>query len=323
MILQFLMNEEKISIGFIGCGQFAATVLNDLAGFKNLSLKVVVTCPPRAKGRSQKEIPDSVQAFGVAKKLAVFTPQRIEEIIYALEALKLDFLVLCSYGQKIGTEVLNLTKKFALNVHPSLLPKYRGATPIQAALRHGDEETGVTIMIMNDKIDCGDIVLVKQVKIEYSDDYLSLEERLAHTASYLLEDALIGLIDDKLKPLTQSQNGVSYCQRLRSEEGLIDFQKSAWELHNLIRALNPEPGTYTYFEGKRLKILKASHQEREVLERPGTVIEDAGRLLIATKKGYLQPEIVQLDGKKLMNIAEFFRGVKRFRGSYLGSSQSA
>ena len=256
-----------------------------------------------------------------------------------------DLCVVAAYGKIIPKEWLEIPKFEFLNVHPSLLPKYRGPSPIQTAILNGDPETGVTIILMDEKVDHGPIIENKKLKIKNQSiriplridgersrihqNYKELEKELAELGAKLLIEILPKWIDGKIKPIEQNHDKATYTKKFSWPDGKIDWDKSAEEVERQIRALNPEPGTWTNWnpstssgQGKILKILEAKIYEAQPYHEHdqiyiGVVYEENGRVFIPCSIGHIEPLRIQLEGKKPMAIKDFLNGHRHFIGSKL------
>jgi methionyl-tRNA formyltransferase len=220
-----------------------------------------------------------------------------------------DFLLVCAFGEIISAEILALPKFGSINVHPSLLPKYRGASPLQEALRNGDAITGVTWIFMTPKMDSGPIIEKKTVSIEPSDNFETLSEKLSKLSASHTVDVLMRFTETGAK-IPQDEGSTTYCTKIRKEEGFIDVtRESASEIMNKIRAYTPWPGCSILWNNKRLKIIQAVVSEQKI-SSGGVEVQEKRILALGTRKGTLLPTRVQLEGKREMEIGEFLRGQK-------------
>lgn len=242
-----------------------------------------------------------------------------------------DICVVAAYGKIIPKEYLEVPKYGFLNIHPSLLPKYRGASPIQTVILNGDKETGVTIILMDEKVDHGPIIAQRKLKNSkfQKPNYKQLEKELAELGAQLLIEIIPKLIKGEIKPIEQNHNEATFTKKFSWPDGKIDWDKTAVELDRQIRALNPEPGTWTTWnpstssgQGKILKILEAKiYEEQPYHEHDkiyiGVVYEENGRIFIPCSIGHIEPLKVQLEGGKPLLIKDFLNGHKDFVGSIL------
>lgn len=308
---------QKITIVFFGTPEFAVPSLEALAKDTDFEVVKVITNPDRPKGRGQAVSPPDIKMFAEHIGLPTAQPEKLKEnteIYQELRNLQPDFFVVVSYGRLLPKKILEIPRHGAINVHSSLLPKYRGASPIQEALLHGDKETGITFMRMSEGMDAGDILFLKKIAIEEDDNADTLTKKLAFMASQLLPYVLKDIKEGNLKPIPQNHSKASYCSKIPNEAGKIEWGNSAEEIRNKIRALSSRPGTFTTWKNKRLKIFAAStlSDETQKTKKPGElVIIDDKTLAVKAKEGLLIPKIIQLEGKKPCTIEEFLRGYKK------------
>jgi methionyl-tRNA formyltransferase len=227
-------------------------------------------------------------------------------------------IVVAAYGQILRSEVLDIPPAGVINVHPSLLPKYRGASPISGALLAGEEETGVTIMLMDEGMDTGPILAQKGTEIRLEDTTGSLEDRLATLGAELLVDTLSRWLDGRIDALPQDDSEATYTRLISKDEAVIDWTLPALEVWHRVRAYNPRPGARTSWEGSLLKVLRARPDVQwRGSEEPGRVLELADGVAVATGQGALFLDEVQLAGKRAMTVEDFARGQREFVGSLL------
>lgn len=300
-----------MKIVFFGTPQFAVPSLKMLAHAKGIEILTIITQPDKAIGRKQIITPPPVKVAAIAEGISVIQPHTKKELLESIKSFKADFFVVIAFGMILPKEALEIPKYGCINVHTSLLPKYRGASPIQESLLHGDEETGVTIMKMDEELDHGDIFFIKRVPIEKNDDLYSLSNRLAEISGVLLPLVLSDIMKGNLPPLPQLHSQATFCRKINKEDGKIDFtQKTAEEILNMIKAYTPWPTVYTSLNGKKLQILEATIDSEN--NPPGKFILTEDTLKIGTKKGSLIPKKVQPEGKKPMDIKSFINGYRQF-----------
>jgi methionyl-tRNA formyltransferase len=293
------MNQPKII--FIGTSQFAVPALENL--IKNdYNIISVITAPDKPVGRKQTITPLPVKQTALKYKLPILQPEKISEISSKIATLAPDLIIVAAYGQLISKSILDIPRLGCLNLHPSLLPKYRGPSPIQTAILNGDKTTGVTIILMDEKIDHGPIISQKEITIASDENYQTLEKKLAETAADFLIEILPRYIQGEIKPQTQDESKASYTKTLTRQDGQIDWSKSAQEIERMVRAFYPWPGAWTYFNSQRVKILKAKAIEKK------EIVDAKKELILPTGEGFLLIEILQPAGKKPMTGQEFFRG---------------
>ncbi len=302
---------KKIKIIFMGTPDFALPSLQGLLKDEDFEVLAAVTQEDKKIGRKQELTPPPVKQLAQKYNVPVFQPPDVtnDEFILLLSNLKPDIIVVVAYGKILPQKILQLPAYGAVNVHASLLPKYRGASPIEASLLNGDEETGVTIMKMVQKLDAGDILDVAKLKIETSDNAETLTTKLSLLGGKLLPYVLKDLAEDEIHPIPQDEGKATFCHKITKEDGLIDLKTStALEIHNKIRAYTPWPSVYFFLDGKRFKILEAKVDENLQLQ-PGAFRElSKSSIAIGTKKGSIIPEKIQIEGKNAMTVQEFLAG---------------
>lgn len=311
-----------MNIVFMGTPDLAKTVLQSvfLAGHTVLA---AVTQPDKPKGRGKELASSPVKQFAKEKDIPVYQPKKVQEeaFLESLKYLNPDVILVAAFGQLLTKEVLKIPKYGCLNVHASLLPKYRGAAPIQRCILEGENETGITIMQMDEGLDTGDILEKIVIPIEKEETGGSLFEKLANAAGSLLLETLEKAEKGLLLPKKQDDTCFTYAPILKKEEGKISFSKDAVVIERMIRGMSPWPSAYTRWNGKTLKIWKAKvipESEESDLE-PGTVCKiEKEACFVKTGNGMLKLLEVQLEGKKRMGIAEFLRGYPVKEGMIFG-----
>jgi methionyl-tRNA formyltransferase len=285
----------------------------------------VITQPDRPKGRGRKLTPPPIKELALQAGLPVLQPEKIkdEEFLAKLKGFNPDLIVLTAYGRILPDSLINLPPYGTINVHGSLLPKYRGAAPIQWALINGETETGVTIMQMDEGLDTGDILLAEKLPINPDDTAGSLFVKLAKLGGTALKKALKQLRANKLTPIKQDDNLATHAPLLKKVDGLVDWSKSAQQISCLIRGLDPWPTTYTTLAGKRFRLfspLVISQSDCQFsASGPGIVCQaDHNGLVISTGSGYLLVREVQPEGSKRMGVDAYLRGHPIKSGTRLG-----
>ena len=308
-----------MKIVFMGTPDFAVPTLQKMIDM-GIEVTAVVTQPDKAKGRGKKVIYSPVKECALAHDLPVYQPVRIRkepEFIQTLRDMQPDVIVVGAFGQILPKEILDIPRLGCVNVHASLLPKFRGAAPIQWSIIDGEEVTGVTTMLMDAGLDTGDMLLKTEIPMDPKETGGSLHDKLAAVGGELLEKTLIGLEAGTIVPEKQddSQAG-EYARMLDKELGHIDFNQPAVVIERLIRGLNPWPSAYTYIDGKTLKIWEAEVLDRNYGCEYGEVAEVTRNcLIIQTGVGALSVKSVQLQGKKRMDIAAFLNGYTIEKGT--------
>lgn len=301
-----------MKIVFMGTPDFAAGALEALieAGHE---ITAVVTQPDKAKGRSKELQFPPVKETALAHNIPVLQPIRIKkpEEIECLKQYEADIYVVAAFGQILSQEILDMPKYGCLNIHASLLPKYRGASPIQSVILDGEEETGITIMQMDAGIDTGDMLLKKSIEIEPDDTYETLHDKLKALGGEAIVEALELLETGALVPEKQNHEQSSHVKMITKEMGNIDFAKPAKEIDCLVRGLTPWPSAFTFYKGKQMKIWKVSVEDVASTDVPGMVTEvTKNEIKVACGSGVIAILELQIEGKKRMTAHDFLLGVK-------------
>lgn len=309
-----------MKIVFMGTPDFAVGALEALveAGHE---VAAVVTQPDKPKGRGKEMQQTPVKECALRHNIPVFQPVKIKtpEAVEVLRSYGADLFVVAAFGQILSKEILEMPKYGCVNIHASLLPKYRGAAPIQWAILDGEKETGVTIMQMNEGLDTGDMLTKVIVPIEDTETGESLFDKLALAGAKLLIETLPQIEAGTLKPQPQEDALSTYAKMIKKEMGLIDWKKEAVVLERLVRGMNSWPSAYTHFNGKTLKVWEATVEESEGKEEPGTVVEvTKDSIKVKTGQDLLVLKQIQLEGKKRMDTAAFLLGYKVEIGTVLG-----
>jgi methionyl-tRNA formyltransferase len=307
-------------IVFMGTPEFAIPTL--LALDEHHEVVGVVTQPDRKAGRGRRLIAPPVKEAALALGLPTMQPRALSEpeAMDQLTSWEPDLIVVAAFGQILKRSVLRLPPDGCLNVHASLLPRYRGASPIAAAILAGEEVTGVTIMRMDKGMDTGPILAQVECPIADDDTTATLSEKLARLGAELLVESLPAWLSGDLEAQPQDESQASYCRPLRKKDGYLDWSESAEYLERQVRAYDPWPGTYTSWQGRRLNVIRArAWPKREEPGRPGEVIELEPGVGVVTGQGILELLEVQLAGKRPMEAEVFARGQRDLVGSRLGA----
>lgn len=309
-----------MKIVFMGTPDFAARSLEALlkAGIKP---RLVVTKPDKKRGRGQLLQPTPVKIIAEAAGLSVVAPQSVNtpEFLEQLRLLAPDLIIVVAFGQLIKKELLQLPPQGIVNVHASLLPKYRGAAPIHRAILNGETESGVTTMLIDEGMDTGDMLLTAKTPISSDMTTGELHDILADLGGKLLVKTVRAIKAGNCPRTVQNHNAATYAARLNREEELLDWHKDAAELHNQIRGLSPFPGAYTMLNGKRFKIFRSQIAGHSDECRPaGEIISVDNGLLVQCGRGALHLLIVQPEGKNALAAVDFLRGAKLQKGTILG-----
>ncbi|MCM8760749.1 MAG: methionyl-tRNA formyltransferase [Candidatus Omnitrophica bacterium] len=312
-------------IVFFGTSEFAVPALKALIGSLH-KVPVVVTQPDRRAGRSLKMSPPPIKVLAETHGIPVYQPQDISsaEAIDYLKNLDADLFVVISFGKILKKEIISIPKIYSINIHGSLLPKYRGAAPTNWAIIEGERITGVTVIRMNERMDEGDIILKKEIPIEEEDTNITLTEKLSDTSALALLEAIDLIASKKEKFEKQDSEKATYAPKLKKEDGVIDWTLPAVKIRDRVRGLIPWPGAYTYYRGKILKILHAelfndaqdnNADTGEVL----AVIKNKG-IIVNTGAGTLAIKNLQLEGGRILDSDSFVRG-HRIEAGYVFPSK--
>lgn len=314
-----------MKIVFMGTPDFAVAALKALIESGH-EITAVVTQPDKPKGRSKEPQPSPVKECALAHRITVLQPRRIKtpEAVSQLRQYEADVYVVAAFGQLLSQEILDIPRFGCLNIHASLLPKYRGASPIQHAIIDGEEKSGVTIMQMDAGLDTGDMLYKKEAEITAEDTFETLHDKLMELGGKAIVEALALLEAGEIIPMKQCDEESCYASLIDKSMGRLDFGKSAVSLDRLIRGMNPWPSAYTFYKGKQLKIWRAVPVK--TAEQIASLEADCGVVCavekdyfdVAAGEGILRIFELQLEGKKRMSTHDFLLGVKVQPGNRLG-----
>lgn len=305
---------------FMGTPDFSVKALESIINAGH-EVVAVVTQPDKKKGRGNQVQYPPVKETALQHGLDVYQPERVrnEEFVEFLRSLNADIIVVSAFGQILPKSILEMTKYGCINIHASLLPKYRGAAPIQWSIIDGEEKTGVTIQQMNEGIDTGDILEAEEVKIDVKETGGSLFDKLAETGAGLIVRTMEHIEQGKVNPVKQDDSKSNYAKMLTKELGNIDFSKSAESIERLIRGLTPWPSAYTKLNGKTLKIWDADVSDKEYEGVAGEIVDvDRQSVYVKTGEKTLVINELQLEGKKRMSTQSFLLGFNIEKGVILG-----
>ena len=306
-------------IVFLGNPAFALPTLSSLSGSRHEVL-AVVTSSEKARGRGMKQTAGPVASFARESNIPLIQPKSLksELLVASLQELNPDLLVVVAF-KILPRTLLGIPKKGCINLHGSLLPKYRGAAPIQQALMNGDSVTGLTTFILAPAVDTGDLLLTKKVVIYPDDDCGSLSKRMSHMGASLVMETIDGIDNDTLTPIQQDDSCASKAPKIKPEMCQMQWRKSAVKIHNLVRALSPVPSAYTFVKGRRMKIFKTSFSALPPVT-PGEIINaDESSLVVSCGSGSLELSDVQIEGKRRMTVTQFLQGFKLSPGERFGA----
>lgn len=296
----------------MGTPQFAVPILQSLIQNPDYNVEAVVTQPDRRTGRKHNLTMSPVKKVAVENEIAVFQPEKISgsEEMAQLIALHADLIVTAAFGQFLPMKLINSVKLAAVNVHGSLLPKYRGGAPVQYAIMNGESETGITIIYMVKKMDAGKMLAQRKIKIEATDDVGSMFEKLSILGRNLLNETLPKLIAGELAGVEQDEEKVTFAPNIKPEEEQVDFRQSAKLVDAKVRALRPFPVSFVILNGLRTKLWQVTPLDQTTDLLPGQVVEKTKhKLLIATgKNGVVRLDRVQPAGKPQMDITDYLNG---------------
>ena len=304
-----------LNIVFFGTPDIGLKSLDYLYNSPNFNVMAVVTQPDRPSGRGQKLMPSPIKVFAQENNIPIFQPKSIRkepEIIKELKNLNPDFFVTFAFGQILSQEVLDIPKYETINLHVSLLPKYRGANPIQRAIMNGDCETGICTMITELGLDCGDICMTHPIQITPQMNCVELFDICSEESPILLEKTLLGIADGTIIPQKQCEDGVCFADKLQKEECAIDWNKSAQEIHNLVRGVYKCPSAHFEYQGKIIKVLETEVVEEDSFGSIGEFVNFSKQGIdVKTAKGTLRLIKVKPEGKGEMLARDWANGLKK------------
>jgi methionyl-tRNA formyltransferase len=303
----------------MGSARFSVPALEQLLG-GGYEVVAVYTQPDRPSGRGRKLSVSPVKEAALKRGLTVVQPESLKkaEALAQLAEFKPDVIVVCAFGQILPQALLDIPPRQVLNVHFSLLPRHRGASPVAAAILAGDEYTGVTIQQVRFKVDTGPVLAAAAVPIWDNDTTATLTDKLGIVGEHLLQEAMVGWLNGTLEPSTQDESRATYFGQVKKEDGEIDWRLPALDIWRRVRAYNPWPGAFTYWRGQPLKINEAAVHNEAGNSEVGCVVALKGSGLgITTGQGILEVLNLQYAGKKAMNADAFLRGQRDFIGAIL------
>ena len=306
-------------IVFMGTPEFAVPSLKILI-MHNYQIAGVVTQPDRPRGRGRIPALTPIKALAEKYNLPVNQPERMRdrEVTDYFRDLAPDLVVVAAFGQILPREILEIPKMGCINVHPSLLPKYRGAAPMNWTIIRGEVKTGVTIMLMDEGLDTGDILSREETVIDPEETFGKLHDRLANMGAVLLLKTVEMIVNGVVTRTSQDDFLATYAPRLKKEDGLINWNKDVSQVVNLIRGLSPVPCAYTFYKGKMLKIFSAKGKTSYNVGTPGGIGSETDLgLPVAAKNGYVYLREIQMENKKRMSVHDFLRGFRMTPGDIL------
>lgn len=295
------MSDSPRRVIFTGTPEFAVPFAEAIFADPNYEIVGVITQPDRPTGRKQLLTPPPVKVWAVEKNIPIFQPEKLRnnnEVIEKIKELKPDYLVVVAFGLLIPTEILNIPTHSAINVHPSLLPRHRGASPIQSAILAGDETTGVSIMLLDEQMDHGPVLAQKEISLTGTETAESLQKICIDIGAPLLIETMGGYAAGEIQPQAQNDDLATYCKMITRDEARIDWKKSATEIDRQIRAYHPWPVAWTTIDGKRLKVFPPITIISDNQNSPGTLHLNENQAVVACGTGSLTLSDVQIEGGK-------------------------
>jgi len=302
-----------MKVVFMGTPDFAVPSLREI-GKSNHQIISVVTGPDKPRGRGQKLSKTPVKEAAEKLNLTILQPEKLDspEFSKQIEKLEPDIFVVVAF-KILPESLLQIPRKGAINLHASLLPRYRGAAPINWAIINGERETGITIFQIKPEVDTGEILYQEKIEIKEDDTAGSLHDKLSRIGAKALVRVLDMIERGEVKPIPQNEKLATYAPKIKPEMGRIDWSKEAKNIKNLIHGLSPVPGAFSFFKNKRVRFLKANIEDTGTSYSPGTIVYlDKKCMKIQTGRGLLLPSMLQTEGKKPLTVTEFIKG---FRGN--------
>ncbi len=309
-----------MKIIFFGSDDFAAESLKRLLA-EPFDVMACVAPPDRPSGRGLQVIDSPIKAIAQDNKIPILQPENVreQEFLDQLKSYHADLFIVIAYGKILSPALLKIPKIFCINVHGSLLPKYRGAAPINWAIINGEKETGFSLIKMNSKMDAGEIIAQEKMIIGDEENSQSLRERMARASAECLCRTIKEITDGKIFLLAQDQSKVTFASKLNKELGLINWNKSAQEIHDLVRGLLPWPGAYTFYDGKMVKIIKTVIFNRSLSQKPGTILEmGKDGIVVATGKDAILLTLLHPQSGKIISAQAFAAGQRLQIGNGFG-----
>lgn len=302
---------------YMGTPFFASEVLKTLLTINEIEIVGVVTQPDRKIGRKKILTPSMVKEIALENNLPIFQPEKIKDIAHDLKELKADAIVTCAYGQFLPKVVLDATLLGVINVHASLLPKYRGGAPMQYAILNGDNETGITLMKSVLKMDAGDILVQDKVDIDFTETLSSLEPKLINCAQSLLINQLLPILKGEISPKTQDESKVTFSPTISADDERIQLDRLGLDIYNQCRALIDNPYAYLFINNKKVKLCEVTYTIKEHTDPLNTIISfDKYAFTIALDGGYLSVKRCQIEGKQQMSVDQLYNG---YHSQWLGA----
>ena len=313
-----------IPVVFFGTPEFACPTLRRLIEYSAVEVRGVVTQPDRPRGRGHKVLPPLVKQLAAEHGVPILQPESLDDpaVFPWLREAAPEIIVVVAYAGKVPTNVLDLPPKGCLNLHPSFLPRYRGAAPIQWAVMNGETETGNSTMYLSEEWDAGDVIYQEPEPVLPDDNYGSLAERLARKGADLMLRSVLDVHEGTAPRIQQDESRVTWARLIRPKHEILDWSRSSLDLHNQVRALAPEPCARTSCMGTSWKILRSEVPHATAHDIPGTILDMSfNTIRVSTGDGILEILELQPAGKKIMTVDAFLRGHRVERGTRLGEME--
>ena len=310
-----------MNIAFFGSPRLAAACLTEL--IHSFQVKLVVTQPDREAGRGRRIAGTLVNDIAVKEKITVSKPRQIDKTQFeTLNSLRINLIVVVAYGKILPEEIISLPEYGCLNLHGSLLPKYRGPSPIQSALLNGERITGITVQVMKNEMDAGDVVSQEEIPVNPEWTAEDLMNEIIGRAPFFLVNTIKNYLSGTITPQPQRESEVTYCSKIRKEDGFIDWHESVEAILNKVKAFNSWPVSFTYLDGYVLRIYRAHiHSVKSIVpDEPGKIValDKSKGIVVQTGKGMIRILELQLENKKRMNYRDFMNGYRNLEGKVLG-----
>lgn len=300
-----------MKIIFFGTPQFSAEILEEIVKDPIFEVIAVVTQEDKPVGRGNQMTQPPVKKTAERANIKVIQPKNIKELVEKLKEFEsVDFFIVVAFGMILSQEILELPKICPLNIHASILPKYRGASPISEAILNGDKKTGISFMIMDEELDHGPVYKIVETNIKNTDTTETLTNKLRILATKHLPKTFEEIATNKIKATPQNHTQATICKKIKKRDGKIDFTKNAEDIENMIRAYTPWPSVFFKMNDKKIKLIQAETSDENI--KAGTFIIEGKTLKIGTNKGTLIPKILKPEGKRELKVEEFINGYKTF-----------
>lgn len=306
---------QKRKIVFLGTPEIAATFLDGIVS-KGIEISLVVTNPDKVRGRNNLIIESPVAQIAKKHNIKVIKPIKLNNDFSEIEKLKPDLILTFAYGQILSKKVLSLSKYKPLNIHGSLLPKYRGASPIQQALKNGDTKTGISIIEMVEKMDAGPIYATREINIDLVDNYTSLSNKVANFSIDLFLGFIYDYFDNKIKPINQDENNATYCHYILKDEYKLSLNEEVESFINHVRYLSFTPGAYLLFNEEKVKIFSCNKSDKDFKLEVGELFISDKQLFLKLQKGVVEITCLQFPNKKRISATDYINGNKN-KGSII------